>query len=39
MLLAYSLATIGLFAVLAKMSDYSYDGFNGLARQQPFWLY
>lgn len=34
--LAYSLATIGLFAVLAKMSDYSYDGFNGLARQQPF---
>jgi len=34
--IAYSLATIGLFAVLAKMSDYSYDGFNGLARQQPF---
>lgn len=34
--IAYSLATIGLFAVLAKMSDYSYDGFNGLASQQPF---
>lgn len=32
---AYSLATIGIFAVLAKMSDYSFDGFNGLARQQP----
>ena len=34
--IAYSLATIGLFAVLAKMSDYSFDGFNGLASQQPF---
>ena len=32
---AYCLATIGIFAVLAKMSDYSYEGFNGLARQQP----
>jgi NADH-quinone oxidoreductase subunit N len=33
---AYSLATIGIFAVLNKMGDYTFDGFNGLARQQPF---
>jgi NADH-quinone oxidoreductase subunit N len=32
---AYSLATIGIFAVLGKMSDYTFEGFNGLARQQP----
>jgi NADH-quinone oxidoreductase subunit N len=32
---AYSLATIGIFAVLIKMKDYSFDGFNGFARQQP----
>jgi NADH-quinone oxidoreductase subunit N len=32
---AYCLATIGIFAVLAKMTDYSFDGFNGLAKQQP----
>jgi NADH-quinone oxidoreductase subunit N len=32
---AYSLATIGIFAVLTKMNDYSFDGFNGFARQQP----
>lgn len=32
---AYSLATIGIFAVLAKMTDYTFDGFNGLAKQQP----
>jgi len=32
---AYCLATIGIFAVLAKMSDYSFDGFNGMAKQQP----
>lgn len=32
---AYSLATIGIFAVLNKMSDYSFEGFNGLAKQQP----
>jgi NADH-quinone oxidoreductase subunit N len=32
---AYSLATIGIFAVLVKMSDYTFDGFNGFARQQP----
>ena len=32
---AYSLATIGLFAVLVKMNDYTIEGFNGLAKQQP----
>jgi NADH-quinone oxidoreductase subunit N len=32
---AYSLATIGIFAVLIKMNDYTFDGFNGFARQQP----
>ena len=32
---AYSLATIGLFAILVKMKDYTIDGFNGLAKQQP----
>jgi NADH-quinone oxidoreductase subunit N len=32
---AYCLATIGIFAVLTKMSDYSFEGFNGLAKQQP----
>jgi NADH-quinone oxidoreductase subunit N len=32
---AYSLATIGIFAVLIKMKDYTFEGFNGFARQQP----
>ncbi len=32
---AYSLATIGLFAILIKMNDYTIDGFNGLAKQYP----
>ena len=32
---AYSLATIGVFAVLIKMKDYTYEGFNGLAKQYP----
>lgn len=32
---AYSLATIGIFAVLIKMQDYTFDGFNGLAKSQP----
>jgi NADH-quinone oxidoreductase subunit N len=32
---AYCLATIGIFAVLAKMKDFSFDGFNGFARHQP----
>jgi NADH-quinone oxidoreductase subunit N len=32
---AYSVATIGVFAVLIKLKDYTFDGFNGLARTQP----
>jgi NADH-quinone oxidoreductase subunit N len=32
---AYSLATIGIFAILIKMKDFTFDGFNGLARQEP----
>jgi NADH-quinone oxidoreductase subunit N len=32
---AYSLATIGIFAVLAKMSDHSFEAFNGLGKKQP----
>ena len=32
---AYCLATIGIFAVLIKMKDYTFDGFNGLAKTQP----
>lgn len=32
---AYCLATIGVFAVVAKMGDYSFEGFNGLAKHQP----
>lgn len=32
---AYCLATIGIFAVLIKMSDYTFEGFNGLAKSQP----
>ena len=32
---AYSLATIGLFAILIKMQDYTIEGFNGLGKQEP----
>ena len=32
---SYSLATIGIFAILIKLKDYSLDGFNGLAIQYP----
>lgn len=32
---AYSFATIGLFAILQKMDDYTYEGFNGLAKREP----
>lgn len=32
---AYSLATIGIFAILTKMKDYTIEGFNGLAKEQP----
>lgn len=33
--IAYSVATIGIFAILLKMKDYTFDGYNGLARRQP----
>ena len=32
---AYSVATIGMFSVLLKLKDYTYDGFNGLAKKDP----
>ncbi len=32
---AYSLAIIGIFAILIKMKDYTFDGYNGLAKNQP----
>ncbi len=31
----YSLSTIGIFAILVKMKDFSFEGFNGMARQYP----
>ncbi len=33
---AYSVGTIGVFSVLIKLKDYTYDGFNGLAKKEPF---
>ncbi len=33
---SYTIATVGLFAILVKLKDYTYDGFNGLAKSQPF---
>jgi NADH-quinone oxidoreductase subunit N len=32
---AYCLATIGIFAVLIRMEDYTFDGFNGFAKHHP----
>jgi NADH-quinone oxidoreductase subunit N len=32
---AYCLATIGIFAVLIKMKDYTIEGFNGLGKTNP----
>jgi NADH-quinone oxidoreductase subunit N len=32
---AYSLASIGIFAIVVKMNDYTIEGFNGLSKQQP----
>lgn len=32
---AYSIATIGIFGILIKMKDYTFDGYNGLAKKQP----
>ena len=32
---SYCLATVGIFAVLLRLKDYTFDGFNGLAKTQP----
>jgi NADH-quinone oxidoreductase subunit N len=32
---SYCLSTIGLFAILIKMKDYTFEGFNGFAKYQP----
>lgn len=32
---AYCLATTGLFAILLRMKDFTFDGFNGLAKKDP----
>ena len=32
---AYCLSTIGAFAILIRMKDYTYDGFNGMAKHHP----
>ncbi|MDE3237111.1 MAG: NADH-quinone oxidoreductase subunit N [Bacteroidota bacterium] len=32
---AYSIATIGIFAILTRMKDITFDGFNGLAKKHP----
>jgi NADH-quinone oxidoreductase subunit N len=32
---SYCIATIGVFAVLLRMKDFTFEGFNGLAKQQP----
>jgi NADH-quinone oxidoreductase subunit N len=34
-IMAYSVASIGLFGVLIKMKDYSFEAFNGLAKKEP----
>ncbi|MES2647535.1 MAG: NADH-quinone oxidoreductase subunit N [Bacteroidota bacterium] len=32
---AYSFATIGIFSVLIKMDDHTFEGFNGFAKKEP----
>lgn len=32
---AYCLSTIGVFAILVRMKDYTFDGFNGLGKHHP----
>lgn len=32
---AYCLATIGVFVLLNKVADHSFEGFNGLAKKEP----
>ena len=33
--IAYSVATIGIFSILLKLKDYTFEGYNGLGRTQP----
>ncbi len=33
--MAYILATMSIFAVLIKLKDFTYEGFEGLAKQEP----
>jgi len=33
---SYSLATIAIFSVLTRMNDYTIEGFNGLAKKDPW---
>ena len=32
---AYSIATIGIFAIMVHIKDYTFEGYNGLAKTQP----
>jgi NADH-quinone oxidoreductase subunit N len=32
---AYCLATIGIFAILIRMKDYTFEGFNGMGKHHP----
>jgi NADH-quinone oxidoreductase subunit N len=32
---AYCLATVGIFAVLLRLKDFTFDGFNGLGKSHP----
>lgn len=32
---AYCLATIGVFAILIRMKDYTFEGFNGMGKHHP----
>jgi len=34
---SYTLASIGVFAVLIKLKDYTYEGFNGLGKAHPIY--
>jgi NADH-quinone oxidoreductase subunit N len=34
---SYTLASFGIFAVLIKLKDYTYDGFKGLGKSQPLY--
>ena len=34
---SYTLASLGMFAVLIKLKDYTYDGFRGLGKSHPLY--